>query len=176
MNSTPSSSFRSLGSGPSQNERTICMRLVRIPLLMVFLSSLLPAASTDPVIGRWKLNWDKSQSEGAAPKSVIRTYAKSRDGFRVSEIWKDQGKITKFIYTAKYDGQEYSISHEGGGTIAFTRHDANVAEGVSKTKEAGTSTFKQTVSQDGKTLIIETTRTDSNGKQRKNVLVYDKMK
>jgi hypothetical protein len=40
----------------------------------------------------------------------------------------------------------------------------------------GAYTFMQTVSQDGKTLIIETTRTDSSGKERKNVLVYEKMK
>ena len=152
------------------------MRPVRIPLLAVLLSGLLLGAATDPVIGRWKLNWGKSQSEGAAPKSVIRTYAKSRDGFRVSEVWRDQGKTTKFVYTAKYDGQEYPISHEGGGTITFTRHDANVTQGVSKTEENGTSTFKQTVSQDSKTLIIERTRTDSSGKERRDVLVYDKMK
>jgi hypothetical protein len=47
---------------------------------------------------------------------------------------------------------------------------------VSKTEENGTYTFKQTVSQDGKALIIETTRTDSSGKERKNVLVYEKIK
>jgi hypothetical protein len=145
-------------------------------LLAVLLSGLLLGANTDPVIGRWKLNWEKSQSEGGAPKSVIRTYATFRDGFRVSEVWRDQVKTTKFLYTAKYDGQEYPISYEGGGTITFTRHDANVAEGVSKTKENGTYIFKRTVSQDGKTLIIETTRTDSSGKEHKNVLVYDKMK
>jgi hypothetical protein len=152
------------------------MRPLRISLLTLLLSGLLLGANTDPAIGRWKLNWQKSQSEGAAPKSVIRKYAKFRDGFRVSEVWKDQDKTTKFIYTAKYDGQEYPISHEGGGTITFTRHDANVAEGVAKTKENGTYTFKRTVSPDGRTLIIETTRTDSSGKERKNLLVYDKMK
>jgi hypothetical protein len=162
--------------GNPWSERNESMRRVRIPLLTVLLSGLLLGANTDPVIGRWKLNWGKSQSEGAAPKSVIRTYAKSRDGFRVSEVWKDPDNTTKFIYTAKYDGQEYPISHEGGGTITFTRRDANVAEGVSKTEENGTSTFRQTVSQDGKTLTIETTRTDSSGKERKNMLVYDKLK
>jgi hypothetical protein len=152
------------------------MRTVGIPLLTVFLSGLLLGANADPVIGRWKLNWEKSQSEGAAPKSVTRTYARFRDGFRVTEVWRRQDGKGKFSYTANYDGQEYPISQEGGGTITYTRHDANVAEGVSKTEENGTSTFKQTVSQDGKTLIIETTRTDSSGKERKNVLVYDKMK
>ena len=69
-----------------------------------------------------------------------------------------------------------ATSQDGGGTIRFTRHDANFAEGVSKTEENGTYTFKQTVSQDGKTLIIETTRTDSSGKEHKSVLVYDKTK
>ena len=153
------------------------MHIVRITLLTVLLSCLLLGANTDPVIGRWKLNWEKSQSEGATLKSVIRAYAKFHDGFRVSEVWRGQdGSITKFIYTAKYDGQEYPISHEGGGTITFTRHDANVAEGVSKTEENGTYTFKQTVSQDGKALIIETTRRDSSGKERKSVLVYEKIK
>jgi hypothetical protein len=84
--------------------------------------------------------------------------------------------VHKPTYTAKYDGQEYPISHEGGGTITYTRHDANVAEGVSKTEENGTYTFKQTVSKDGKALIIETTRRDSSGKERKSVLVYEKIK
>ena len=159
------------------NQRNKSMRPATIPLLTLLLSGILLGANTDPVIGRWKLNWEKSQSEGAAPKSVIRRYAKFRDGFRVSEAWRGQdGYIAKFIYTAKYDGQEYPISHEGGGTITFTRHDANVAEGVAKTKENGTYTFKRTVSPDGRTLIIETTRTDSSGKERKNVLVYEKMK
>jgi hypothetical protein len=150
---------------------------VRIPLLTLLLSGLLLGANSDPVIGRWRLNWAKSQSEGTAPKRVIRTYAKFHDGFRVSEVWRDQdGKTTKFIYTAKYDGHEYPISHEGGGTITFTRHDANVAEGVSKTKEYGTYTFKRAVSSDGKNLTIETMRTDSSGKEHKNVLVYEKVK
>ena len=159
------------------NQWNKSVRPVRIPLLTLLLSGLLLGTNTDPVIGRWKLNWEKSQSEGAAPKSVIRKYSNFRDGFRVSEVWRGQdGYIAKFIYTAKYDGQEYPISHEGGGTITFTRHDANVAEGVAKTKEDGTYTFKRTVSPDGRTLIIETTRTDSSGKERKNVLVYDKMK
>jgi hypothetical protein len=152
------------------------MRTLRIALLTVLLSGLLLGADTDPVIGRWKLNWEKSQSEGAAPKSVVRTYAKFRDGFRVSEVWRGDGRTTKFVYTARYDGHEYPISQEGGGTITFTRNDANLAEGVAKTQENGTYTFKRTVSQDGKTLTIETMRTDSSGKERKNVLVYDKMK
>jgi hypothetical protein len=145
-------------------------------LLTLLLYGLLLGADTDPVMGRWKLNWEKSQSEGAAPKSVIRTYTKFRDGFRVSEVWRVQDKTTKFVYTAKYDGQEYPISAEGGGTITFTRHDVNAAEGVAKTKEYGTYTFRRTVSQDGRTLTIETTGTDPSGRERKNLLVYDKMK
>jgi hypothetical protein len=137
-------------------------------LLTLLLSGLLLGANSDPVIGRWRLNWEKSQSKGSAPKSVIRTYAKFHDGFRVSEVWIDQdGKTTKFIYP---------ISHEGGSTITFTRLDANVAEGVSKTKEIGTYTLKRAVSNDGKRLTIETIGTDSSGKYHKNVLVYEKMK
>ena len=153
------------------------MHTIRYPLLAVLFCGLLLGGNSDPVIGYWKLNWGKSQSEGAAPKSVTRTYAKVRDGFRVSQVWRGQdGYYAKFIYFAKYDGQEYPISQEGGGTITYTRRDANVAEGVSKTEENGTSRFKQTVSQDGKSLTMETTRTDANGKERKDVVVYDKMR
>jgi hypothetical protein len=146
-------------------------------LLTLLLSGILVGANSDPAIGRWRLNWERSQSEGTAPKSVIRTYAKFHDGFRVSEVWRGRdGKTTKFVYTAKYDGQEYPISNRGGGTITFTRHYANVAEGVSKTKENGTYAFRRTVSNDGKTLTIETMRTDSSGKEHKNLLVYEKTK
>ena len=153
------------------------MRPVRIPLLVLLFTGLLLGADADPAIGRWKLNWQKSQSEEPAPKSAIRTYSKFHDGVKVSQVWKGQdGSMTKFIYTAKYDGQGYPISQEGGGTITFTRHDGNVTEGVSKTKENGTYTFKRIVSGDGRTLTIETTRTDSSGKERKNLLVYDRIK
>jgi hypothetical protein len=134
-------------------------------------------ADADPVIGKWKLNWERSHSADAAPKSAIRRYRKSKVGVRVSEIWVDAaGKRTNLDYTANYDGKDYSIVSRKGGTVAFTRHDGNIAEGVSKLSGKVVYAFKRIVSKDGNTLTIEMAKTDSAGKAFTEVLVYDKVR
>jgi hypothetical protein len=133
-------------------------------------------ADPDPFIGRWKLNWDKSHSSDAKPKSAVRSYKKSGNGVRVSELWVDQnGKRMKLDYVAAYDGKDYPVRTASGNTVSFTRPDAHTVVGSSKTKGNVVYTFKRVVSEDAKTLTIHLT-TSSGGGTPTQVLVYDRVK
>jgi hypothetical protein len=133
-------------------------------------------ADPDPFIGRWKLNWDKSHSSDAKPKSAVRNYKKSGNGVRVSELWVDQdGKRIKLDYVAAYDGKDYPVRTASDNTVSFTRPDAHTVVGSSKTKGNLAYTFKRVVSEDAKTLTIHLTKPSGDGTPTQ-VLVYDRVK
>ena len=69
--------------------------------------SLLCGADLDPVLGKWRLNFAKSHTPGAAPKSAVRTYRTSSAGVRVKETWiAPEGRRISLDYTARYDGKD----------------------------------------------------------------------
>ncbi len=153
------------------------MRRAGLVVFLSLLSTSLVGAEPDPFIGKWKLNWEKSQSPQARPKSVVRTYRASGGGVRVQENWiHSDGKKQKLDYTAAYDGNNYSINSAKDQTVAFTRPDPYTVEGASKAGGKTAYTFKRYVSKDGKTLTIEMTRLDPAGKPSTEVLVYDRVK
>ena len=153
------------------------MRPCRSLICLSLFAALLMGADADPVIGKWKLNWGRSQSAQPAPKSVIRRYQKSKLGVRVSEVWVEAtGGRANLDYTANYDGKDYSVGSRKGGTVAFTRREGNIAEGVSKLNGKVMYAFKRIVSKDGKTLTIEMAKSDPAGKPFTEVLVYDRMR
>lgn len=133
-------------------------------------------ADPDPFLGKWKLNWDKSRSSEAKPKNAVRSYKKSGNAVRVSEVWVDQnGKSTKLDYVAAYDGKDYPVRTPNGNTVSFTRPDAHTVVGTSKAQGKVAYTFKRIVSADGKTLTIHLTNPDA-GEMPTRVLVYDRVK
>ena len=153
------------------------MRLARVVASLTMLSIALFGAESDPFIGKWRLNWEKSHSSQGPPKSAVRTYHKSGNGVRVQEKWVDaSGKKSSLDYVASYDGHEYPVRTTPGGTVAFTRADKFTVEGVSKKDGKLAYKFRRLVSQDGTTLTVEMTATDPVGKPTTEVLVYDKLK
>jgi hypothetical protein len=152
------------------------MRPIRSFLLSVVIVAAAFGGDADPFLGKWRLNWGKSHSTGPAPKRAIRKYTKSGDGVRVSEDWIDlDGKRTRLDYVANYDGKDYPVPTSKGVTIAFHHTDPLTVEGVSKTDGKVNYTFRRMVSQDRKTLTIEMSRADAEGKTSTVVLVYEKM-
>jgi hypothetical protein len=144
-------------------------------LALVAVASLC-GADPDPFIGTWKLNWEKSRSSEEKPKSAVRTYKKSSNGIRVSELWVDHtGKRIKLDYVAAYDGKDYQVRTAAADTVAFTRPDPHTVVGASKTNGNVAYTFKRIVSEDGKTLTIEIAN-PSAGEAAAKVLVYDRIK
>jgi hypothetical protein len=152
---------------------------MRIPGILILFSlscvAALNGADKDPFLGKWKLNWEKSNSSDPKPKSATRTYKQSGSSVRVSEVWVDQdGKSSKLDYVAKYDGKDHPVRTAKGRTVAFTKSDPRTVEGVSKTNGSFVSAFKRSVSDDGKTLTIEIK--DGPTAPPAKVLVYDKIK
>jgi hypothetical protein len=152
------------------------MRIARSCIVVFSWAAIAFGADPDPFIGRWKLNWDKSHSSDAKPKSALRSYKKSGNGVRVSELWVDQnGKRIKLDYVAAYDGKDYPVRTASGNTASFTRPDAHTVVGSSKTKGNVAYTFKRVVSEDARTLTIHLTRPDAGGTPTQ-VLVYDRVR
>lgn len=153
------------------------MRLAKVLVVLNLFSIILGGAEPDPFIGKWILNWARSQSTHLRPRSVIRRYRQSENGVRVQETWvAANGKKTSLDYVANYDGHDYPVRSAKGETVAFTRPNTYTVQGVSKMDGKVKYTFRRLVSPDGKTLTVEMTTTDSVGKPATELLVYDKMK
>src|SRR5262245_53659964 len=121
---------------------------MRIPGFLILFSlswaAALNGADKDPFFGKWKLNWEKSQTPEPKPKSATRTYKQSGSGVRVSEVWVDQnGKSSKIDYVAEYDGKDHPIGTAKGTTVAFTKSNPRTVEGVSKANGNLTSAFRR---------------------------------
>jgi hypothetical protein len=152
------------------------MRLTYLLLLSTVLAVAAFGADADPFLGKWKLNWGKSHSADEAPKSAIRKYRKSGEGVRVSEDWVAlSGKHTKLDYVANYDGKDYPVRTNKATTISFRHTDPFTVEGVSKTEGKINYVFKRIVSPDRKTLTIEMSKPETEGKGSPAVLVYERM-
>jgi len=154
------------------------VRAARILVSLSVLTIIGSGAEPDPFFGKWKLNWDKSQSTQPRPKSAVRTYHPAAgSGVRVRESWVNaDGKKNLLDYIARYDGQDYPVPTRTGATVAFKRADLYTVEGVSKTLGKIEYTFKRFISKDGKTLTVALTRVDPSGAPATEMLVYDKVR
>lgn len=138
---------------------------------------VLAATATDPVVGTWTLNVEKSKfSPGPAPKSQTRTYSVDSAGvsLEVKGIGAD-GTATSQESTFKYDGKAYAMKGAADyDAISLKQVNANTVKSImiKAGKPVGTTT--RTVSGHGKVLTLSTKATDVNGKTYDNVAVYDK--
>uniref|UniRef100_Q020F6 Lipocalin-like domain-containing protein n=1 Tax=Solibacter usitatus (strain Ellin6076) TaxID=234267 RepID=Q020F6_SOLUE len=153
------------------------MRAAAIFVSLTVLTIIGCGAEPDPFFGKWKLNWEKSQSTQSRPRSAIRSYHPSGSGVRVRETWVDaNGQKRLLDYVAGYDGRDYPVRTKSGATVSFKRPDLYTVEGVSKTLGKIEYTFRRFISKDGKTLTVALTRMDPAGAPSTEMLVYDKVK
>ena len=137
-------------------------------------------AQTNPAVGSWKLNVEKSKfPTGMAPKSLSRTV--TADGDSVTYSFEGQGpdgSALKYSFTVKYDGKDYEVTGSGmpygADHIAIKRVNSHMFSATLKKdgKEVGTST--STVSHDGKTTTLNSKGTDAKGNAVKTTSIYDK--
>ena len=134
-------------------------------------------AQTDPFIGTWKLNVEKSHySPGPAPKSQVSVWALKGKGVRITTtgIGAD-GKPTSQDTTAQYDGKDYpTIGNPDYDTTSFKRIDANTLQLIRKQDGRVVQNATIAVSQDGTTRTITTLGTNAAGKPINNVSVYER--
>jgi hypothetical protein len=130
-------------------------------------------AQSNPLIGTWKLNLDKSKTR---LRSSTLTYTQDGQNIRATDQLIDaQGNSATAVFMHIYDGMPHpSTGLSFYDASAYTRVDANTII-ISRFKagklvQIGTLV----VSQDGKTLTNPETGIRANGPPVDVILVYDK--
>jgi hypothetical protein len=135
------------------------------------------ALAAENWLGTWKLDAAKSKFEpGPGPKSQTLKFEATKDGIKLtSDGVSAEGKPIHGEYVSKFDGQD--VSWEGNpnaDTASAKRIDDNSYENVWKKGGKVTITARVVVSQDGKTLTVTQTGTDSQGRTVNSTAVYNK--
>jgi hypothetical protein len=152
-------------------------RLVLVLVLAGLASAGVPAQTSDPFVGTWKLNVAKSKTTLTSGTTVVES---AGDGIRTTaDMVRGDGTADHFTWMAKYDGTDNPVigaSPYGSGahSIALTRIDAHTAKIVTKLDGKVTITQTLVVSIDGKTRTIHTTGTDDKGQPVDTMAIYDK--
>jgi hypothetical protein len=134
-------------------------------------------AQSNPMIGTWKLNLDKSRfSPGTAPRSATLNYQQDGQNFRnTGETIGAQGNSTTTVWLHIYDGQPHPTTGVSDyDASAYTRVDANTL--IFSRFKAGRliATGTIVVSPDGKTETVTTTGTGTTLAAATGVSVWDK--
>ena len=151
-----------------------------------------PAAGTktDPIIGTWKINAEKSNPKPAPGTVSGLQYELRPDGFivRNASAVTAQGNPTFGQTTYKYDGKDYprygqdtlaDFTAKGvkPGTDAYRTVDAYTTEITQKDSAGKVGTkITRVVSKDGKVLTITTKGTNAKGQTVNTIAVYDRVK
>jgi hypothetical protein len=139
------------------------------------------APSTDPFIGVWKLNADKSHFEsGGAPRTFTRTYEDRGGGtiFTITDAAGSQGPPTRAYLVYKRDGKPYPEAAVGADAIRMVTVRAINPRSEELSYE-GTPTLKSgtvTIAPDGMTMTQVLNGTTAKGKAFTNTLVFDKQR
>ena len=158
------------------NRRTAWM-LTTMTLLGLMALPQVSFAQSNPLLGTWKLNLDKSKfSSGTAPRSLTLTIQQDGQNFKNTNQGIDaRGNPTTGALAHTYDGQPHpSIGSPDFDSSAYTRVDANTIiwsrfKG-GKLVAVGTGV----VSQDGKTWSTTTTGTGNTVGAMTGIAVFDK--
>lgn len=146
--------------------------------LAAVLAPLLLLAASDPFVGTWKLNPEKSTFEKGSsppPSGVTMTYAREGDVVTVTAtVPLPDGKERKIVHTETYDGRPHD-RYEGkpnGETLTHRRIDERTVETVWRKDGNPMAITTRTVSVEGGIL---TSVVRSPGKaEPDNVMVYDR--
>ena len=140
--------------------------------------SCIASAQTDPNVGTWKLNLEKSKfNGGTAPKSqtVVVESANGGQGIKVTanSVLAD-GSTRTVNYTVNYDGKDAAVTGTPDyNSVSMTRK-GNTITGVRRRGGKRAQTFTTVVSVDGKTRTTTASGTDAMGKKVNTVAVADK--
>jgi hypothetical protein len=146
-----------------------------VPALVGTVCAVLVSAATDPNVGTWKFNPEKSKS--AIVKGGTAVIEPAGDAVKVTvDLVGTDGTPLKWSFTAAYDGKDSAVTGNSpfGNTVAMTRVDDHTTKVTSK--QNGKVTVEQTVvvSADGKTRTLTTKGTDIKGNPVDSMTVYDR--
>jgi hypothetical protein len=154
-------------------------------LSSVFLGALLTIGSaviaaetaTDPVVGTWTLNVEKSKfSAGRAVNSQTRMYSQSAQSITLNmKTVAADGKETTAQTTYHLDGKDYPVTGAPDyDSLSGKQINTNSAEFTLKRAGKAVGTTRRTVSKDGKTLTATFKVTNAKGEKFEDLMVFDK--
>jgi hypothetical protein len=148
-------------------------RLFTAAVLVCIVGATALAQSSDPLVGTWKLNVEKSK--GAKSGSTTIEAAGKGVKFTVDLVATD-GTKSHWGFTANYDGKDAPVTGDSpyGEVVALTRVDAKTTRITSKHNGKVTATSTIVLSADGKTRTTTTKGTDVKGQPLDIVSVYEK--
>jgi hypothetical protein len=146
--------------------------------IVAALSCLPSFSQTNPVVGDWKLNTEKSKSSAGLPQNQTTHAEPSGDGIKsTTQSTSADGKAKSYTWTANFDGKDYPITGDapsGADTIAIKRTSTKTFDATLKKGGKVVQTTKTVYSKDGKTRIQMVKGTDEHGKKTSTTLVYEK--
>jgi hypothetical protein len=155
--------------------------LVLLAVVVCLCGSAGSRAEDNPILGKWKLNVEKSKftPATATPKSQTRTVEADGDSVKYSfEVVSADGKTGSYGFTVKYDGKFYPITGSGApyGADEISIKKATSYSYIATLKRGGkaVSTSHLVVAKDGKTATLTGKGTDASGKAMSMTAVYDK--
>jgi hypothetical protein len=131
--------------------------------------------SSDPLVGDWKLNADKSK--GTSFKSGTSKIEAAGAGVKFTvDLMDAEGTKSHWAFSANYDGKDNPVtgSNPFGDTVALTRVDPKTTRITIKQGGKVTATQIIVVSADGKTRTTTTKGTNTKGQAIDSVSVYEK--
>jgi len=134
-------------------------------------------AQTSPLIGKWKLNLDKSKfSPGPPPKSQTLNFeGAGQDLKNTAEGIDAQGQATKIVFIHIYDGKPHPTAGSPlFDATTYTPVDAYHVNFVRSKDGKAVLTGSNVVSSDGTTYTVTTEGTGANGEKISSVAVFEK--
>lgn len=157
------------------------MRNLIVATVLVVVGAAVSTSAAETVntgfFGTWKMNIAKSKADpGPLVKSQTVTIEPHGDGFTLTTDAEDAGGAKSHsTRTASLDGKEVTVDASNPGVKeAYTRIDDRAFQRVLKVNAQVRNTLKATLSGDGKSLTIDATGTNGDGKPVHNTVVFDK--
>ena len=135
--------------------------------------------ATDPFVGKWTLNIQKSKyPPGTCPKRMVIEMDPAGQGIRYhSETTFANGSSTYSDYTADYNGKQAIVMGAHGMLlpVSLKRSSPNtVVASYTKSLQV-VATSRRVVSPDGRLMTITTTSRDQSGKTATTVGIYERV-
>lgn len=156
-------------------------KLLLLALLAVCsVSCLSQTPSTDPYVGIWKLNKEKSEFRaGPAPKNTPPSIMEANPGGGLVVTIHgvdDSGKPVTHRRVELFDARPHKVIGDlGAEEMLFDRPDEATITGFSYRKGEVTARFKRVMSPDGNTMTIWTKGIDRFGKKFDDVRIYERV-
>jgi hypothetical protein len=155
------------------------LAVIVVTLAFLVVGSIVRTQSSDPWIGTWKVNLEKS-TYSPGPKPTVAATVKiepAAGGIKTTlDATTPEGQATHQETVGNFDGKDNPVKGAlaPNTTNALKRIDARTFQVMGKVDGKPGVTTKATVSADGKTMTAMQTGKNAQGQNLKNVIVLDK--